>query len=77
MNTVFIHAGGLLFGNKRTERYYDLTGSLTFFSIMIAAVVAALQSFGALSLRQLTLAGCVMVWCTRYVWISALPIHRI
>ena len=26
----FAHASGLVFGNPRTERFYDLTGSLTF-----------------------------------------------
>ena len=58
---VFIHAGGF-FGNERTEKYYDLTGSLTFISTL------ALSLFllnGKITTRHIILSTFVAVWSAR------------
>jgi len=59
---VFVHASGFL-GNERTERYYDLTGSLTFLltSFWSSTFVPADQR----SLRQTILTYCVQIWAVR------------
>ena len=62
---VFVHAGGLLFGNERTEKFYDLTGALTYISCTTLSLYKRQQSGGALSDRQTILALFVFVWCSR------------
>jgi steroid 5-alpha reductase family enzyme len=46
---------------RRTERFYDLVGSLTYLSVVAAALVAA----GAYDTRSVVLAALVAVWATR------------
>lgn len=61
---VFLHASGVVLGNQRTERFFDLTGSLTFLSL--TGVAVHLQGgVGALSLRQQLLSLCVVLWAAR------------
>lgn len=58
---VFIHAGGFL-GNERTEKYYDITGSLTFITTL------ALSLFfhnGRYTARHIFLAVAIAVWSVR------------
>ena len=68
---VLIHASGVVFGNERTERYYDLTGSITY---IILTFVTFLMSFPSadnidttmhLSLKHLLINCCVLIWATR------------
>lgn len=59
----FIHASGLLFGNARTERYYDLTGSLTFF--FTALWSSASLEWHNRSTRQNVLSSFVQIWALR------------
>jgi steroid 5-alpha reductase family enzyme len=61
---VFIHASGLVFGNERTERFFDLTGSLTFISLT-ALSVHLRGGVSELSLRQKLLSICVIIWAFR------------
>lgn len=46
---------------KQTERFYDLTGSVTYLSVVWLAVLAT----GRLDVRSLVLAGLVTVWAGR------------
>lgn len=69
---VFIHAGGF-FGNERTEKYYDLTGSLTYLSTL------ALSLFllrGKISTRQIILSIFVAIWSARLGWFLFTRIHN-
>lgn len=65
------HASGSVFGNERTERYYDLTGALTY---IVLTVVTLLKSFPSpdssntatrLSHKHLLVNCCVLIWATR------------
>lgn len=58
---VFIHAAGF-FGNERTEKYYDLTGSLTFLSTLALSIILI---GGKLNIRQIVLSAFVAVWSLR------------
>lgn len=60
--TVFAHASGLLFGNERTEKFYDLTGSIAFLTTSTLSVVYAP---GQLSSRSTLLTGAVILWTLR------------
>ena len=53
---VFVHAW-----TKRTEHYFDLTGSLTYIVMVIAAVTLT----GATDVRSLTIALLILVWALR------------
>jgi len=59
----FAHASGLVLGNPRTERYYDLTGALTFLSASYwsSTFIASSER----SLRQRLVTACVQVWALR------------
>lgn len=58
---VFIHAGGF-FGNQRTEKYYDLAGSLTYLSTLALSLYLIK---GRINSRQILLAAFVAVWASR------------
>lgn len=60
---VFLHASGIIFGNARTEKYYDLTGSATFITVTLTSVTLA--PFDQLSTRQLLCTGAVIIWTLR------------
>ncbi len=60
---VFIHAGGL-FGNERTEKFYDLTGAITYLSVLFSSIHAH-GGWSSMSARQKILSACVTVWCVR------------
>jgi len=65
----FIHASGLLFGNERTERYYDFTGACTFFTAAIMSLAHLhyldTASKQVISDRQRFLTAAVLMWCSR------------
>jgi steroid 5-alpha reductase family enzyme len=61
---VFLHASGILFGNTRTEKFFDLTGSLTYLSLIMLSVYLH-GGIRSLSPRQLILSSLVMIWATR------------
>lgn len=52
---VFLHANAV-----KTERFYDLTGSLTYLTVIVVAV-----AFGNADTRALLLAGMVALWAAR------------
>jgi steroid 5-alpha reductase family enzyme len=56
----------------RSERFYDLTGSLTY----LALVGLALGTAEALSVRGLLLAACVAIWAVRLGSFLALRVYR-
>jgi steroid 5-alpha reductase family enzyme len=60
---VFIHASGVL-GNDRTEKFFDLTGSLTYISLISGSIYLR-GGVSNLSLRQLILSFCVLIWAIR------------
>jgi steroid 5-alpha reductase family enzyme len=62
---VLIHASGNVFGNQRTEKFFDITGSLTYATVCVVALSTAPGGVQALSQRQLLLAGMVLLWCGR------------
>lgn len=68
---VFIHAGGF-FGNERTEKFYDLTGSLTFLSTLALSIYFI---EGKISTRQIVLSSFVAVWSIRLGWFLFARIH--
>lgn len=68
---VFIHAGGV-FGNERTEKYYDLTGSLTYLTTLALSVYFVK---GKLTARQIVLCLFVAVWASRLGWFLFTRIH--
>jgi steroid 5-alpha reductase family enzyme len=45
----------------RTERFYDLTGAVTYTSVVLAALALS----DAPDLRGVIVAGCVIIWCAR------------
>lgn len=45
----------------QSERYYDLTGALTYVTVTATALLAS----GAFDLRALIIAGCIFIWCAR------------
>lgn len=60
---MFLHASGIIFGNARTEKFYDLTGSFTYITVTVASVLYA--PVEALSVRQLLCTGAVIIWTIR------------
>lgn len=56
----------------QTERFFDLTGSLTFFAISAALVLLAPQP----DARSWILAGMVMLWAVRLGSFLALRVHK-
>ena len=59
---VLLHASGNIFGNARTEKFYDLTGSSTYIAVMLFGVA---KSWKTLTARQALLAVLVLVWALR------------
>lgn len=60
----FLHASGLIFGNERTEKYFDLTGSITYVTL-IASSIYLHGGVATMSLRQSILSLLVVVWAIR------------
>jgi steroid 5-alpha reductase family enzyme len=56
-----LQASGLLLGNAPTEKYYDLTGAVTFFSLTLLSYMHVKNP----SWRQALLSSFVMIWCIR------------
>jgi steroid 5-alpha reductase family enzyme len=59
---VYLHASGIVFGNQMTEKYYDLTGSCTYITLVL---LSAYSCPTPLTLRQKLLTGLVVVWAAR------------
>lgn len=57
---------------KQTERFYDLTGSLTYIGVTLFALIAS----GSTDLRSLLLAALVLVWAGRLGSFLFRRIHR-
>ena len=55
-----------------TERFYDLTGALTY----IALLIMSLAQMDTFSLRSLLITGVSLLWCTRLGLFLAHRIHR-
>jgi steroid 5-alpha reductase family enzyme len=62
---MFLHASGLIFGNPRTEKYYDLTGSITFVTLTLFSLST---HEGVLSWKQYVISACVFCWSMRLGW---------
>lgn len=69
---VFIHAGGF-FGNARTEKYYDLTGALTYLSTLALSTYYARNNFSA---RQISLTAFISIWTIRLGSFLFMRIHN-
>jgi steroid 5-alpha reductase family enzyme len=69
---VYLHASGILFGNEMTEKYYDLTGSGTFISLILSSVCIIPSK----SARQWVLSICVLVWACRLGLFLFFRIHN-
>ena len=59
-----VHASGMVFGNKKTEKFYDLTGSCTFISSILLCFVAH-GGMKSLSHRQRGISLIVLMWAVR------------
>lgn len=67
---VFIHAGGF-FGNERTEKFYDLTGSLTYISTLAISLILSYSfviTYSTINVRQIILSVFVFIWSARLGW---------
>ena len=62
---VLIHASGNVFGNTRTEKFFDITGSVTYATVCVVALSTTPGGFQELSPRQVTVALMVFLWCGR------------
>jgi steroid 5-alpha reductase family enzyme len=63
---VLIHASGNVFGNQRTEKFFDLTGAVAQCTVVGAALYdPASGSLRALSSRQQLMSGMVVAWTLR------------
>lgn len=71
---VFIHAGGY-FGNERTEKYYDLTGSLTYISTLGISLYLSYINDHTINSRQIILSVLVFIWSARLGWFLFARIH--
>lgn len=71
---VFIHAGGY-FGNERTEKYYDLTGSLTYISTLGISLYLSYINDHTINARQIILSVFVFIWSARLGWFLFSRIH--
>jgi steroid 5-alpha reductase family enzyme len=69
----FLHAGGIIFGNERTEKYYDLIGSVTFMTTLLLSLH---HSPRTTSWRQLILSACVGLWTVRLGGFLFTRIHK-
>jgi len=61
---VFFHASGIIFGNERTEKYYDLTGASTYISLVFTTVHWR-GGFDSMGIKQFILNICVLLWALR------------
>lgn len=68
----FLFAGGIIFGNERTEKYYDLMGSITFLSTLALSLYLSSH----LTLRQIILSAFVAVWTVRLGTFLFTRIHK-
>lgn len=68
---VFLHAGGF-FGNERTEKYYDLTGSLTYLTTIGLSLILSTK----ITVRQIILSSFVGIWSARLGWFLFTRIHN-
>jgi steroid 5-alpha reductase family enzyme len=71
---VFIHAGGF-FGNERTEKYYDLTGSITYLTTLGLSLYFSYATNKEINVRQIILSIFVAVWSARLGWFLFSRIH--
>lgn len=62
---VFLHASGILFGNEPTERFYDLTGAITWIMSTVIASAHVNGGWDALGFRQKILSSMVAIWALR------------
>jgi steroid 5-alpha reductase family enzyme len=62
---VLVHASGNVFGNARTEKFFDITGSVTYATVCAIALSTTPGGFQGLSPRQITVALMVFLWCGR------------
>ena len=49
----------------QTEKFYDLTGSVTYVTTLGYVVYEAYQLTGGLDIRTLVIAACIMIWTLR------------
>ena len=61
---VFLHASGIVFGNAPTERYYDLTGSFTYISMIVHSYLSASVKT-SVGTRKKLLSIFVIFWAVR------------
>lgn len=60
---IFIHASGI-FGNERTEKYFDLAGSITY----LLTLLLSYNNLKAPSIRQRIVTVFAMIWSIRLGW---------
>lgn len=68
----FLHASGVLFGNERTEKYYDLMGSLTFVTTLIVSMIYRQNS----TARLWIMAALILCWTVRLGSFLFMRIHK-
>jgi steroid 5-alpha reductase family enzyme len=73
---VWLHASGIIFGNAPTEKYYDLTGAITWITSTVAGSVYMNGGWAAMSVRQQILSVMVEVWALRLGLFLFSRIHK-
>lgn len=69
----FLHAGGILFNNERTEKYYDFMGSVTF---LLTLILSLSLSHSHITIRQIILSALVGIWTMRLGYFLFTRIHN-
>ena len=49
----------------KTEKYYDISGSMTYAACIVVSLLARKQIPLSINLRQKVVSGCVLIWTTR------------
>ena len=59
----------------KTEKFYDLTGSITYITIMLISIYLA-SLFNLLSIPKIIIAGAIIIWALRLGSFLFMRIHK-
>ena len=59
----------------KTEKFYDLTGSITYITVMLISIYLA-SLFNALSITKIIIAGAIIIWALRLGSFLFMRIHK-
>ena len=59
----------------KTEKFYDLTGSITYITVMLISIYLA-SLFNVLSIPKIIIAGAIIIWALRLGSFLFMRIHK-